>query len=210
MLVYYLNLLGCGVFAASGTLAAGRKGFDLLGVAIIAAVTAVGGGTVRDLLLDRHPVFWIAEPAYLYATFAATAVTLLYVRLTRRTADLPLLLADALGLALFTISGTQLAEDRHVPAVVAVLMGAITGSVGGVIRDVLANDVPLILRRGELYATASLAGATLYLILERAGIDRTHSALAGMSTVATLRFAAIAWGLRLPTFEVPDSKTTTS
>jgi len=197
-----LSFVGVGVFAASGALAAGRKGFDLLGVLVIAAVTAIGGGTLRDLLLDRHPVFWIADTSQFWAVLVGAAVTLTYVRLVAEPPGTSLLIADALGLALFTISGAQLAEERSVPAVVVVIMGTFTGAAGGLLRDVLSGEIPLILRRGELYATAAIVGATAYLLLEAAGVNRTTSAVLGMIAVAALRFAAIAWNLRLPVVRV--------
>src|SRR6185503_19318586 len=126
MLFYVADLIGVAVFAVSGALAAGRKGLDLLGVVVIATVTAVGGGTVRDLLLDRHPVFWIAEPGYLYVTIAAALLTLAY---TRRLPppDRALAVADALGLALFTVSGARIAEGAGMANVVVVIMATITG-----------------------------------------------------------------------------------
>src|SRR4029077_19192819 len=114
MILYALSLLGVAVFAASGALSAGRKGFDLIGVIVISAVTAIGGGTLRDVLLDRHPIFWIADPAQLVVILAAAALTLLYVRF-RKPPWTALLVADALGLALFSISGAQVAEQRGLP-----------------------------------------------------------------------------------------------
>ena len=159
---YILDLLGVGVFAVSGALAAGRKHLDWLGVAVISLVTAIGGGTVRDVLLNRHPIFWIANPAYLLVCLAATAFTLLYVHL-RIPAPRALLVADALGLAFFTISGAQIAEQSGLSWLLAILMGAITGVAGGMVRDVLCNEIPLILRRGQLYASSAIVGAALYL-----------------------------------------------
>jgi uncharacterized membrane protein YeiH len=135
------------VFAISGALAGGRKGLDLFGVTVIAIVTSIGGGTLRDLLLDRHPIFWIADPSYLWAVLAGTALTVAYTRLwvaTRRA----LLVADALGLAFFAIGGTQIALQAGKSALIALLMGTITGVAGGVMRDFLTGEVPLILRPG--------------------------------------------------------------
>jgi uncharacterized membrane protein YeiH len=205
MILYILSLIGVGVFAASGALAAGRKSFDLLGVVVISGVTAIGGGTLRDVLLDRHPIFWIADPMQLVVILAATALTLVYVRF-RRPPWTSLLVADALGLALFTISGTQVAEQRGLPGIIAVVMGTITGSAGGVLRDILSGEVPLLLRHTELYATASIAGSTVYLLAKEAGLGATPAALFGMATVAALRLAAILWRLRLPVFQVPDEE----
>jgi len=166
-------------------------------------VTAIGGGTVRDLLLDRRPIFWIADPGYLAVCLAATALTLLYVHL-RIPAFRALFVADALGLAFFTIGGVQIAEQTGLSGLLALLMGVITGVVGGVARDVLLAEIPLILRRGQLYASAAIAGAALYLLLERAGARRDAAALAGMAAIALVRFAAILWRLELPVLPLQD------
>ncbi len=203
MVLYWLGLLGVAVFAVSGALAAGRKHLDLLGVTVIAVVTAIGGGTIRDLLLDRHPIFWINDPTSLVVILLATAGTLGYVRF-RRPPWTALLIADALGLALFTINGAQIAEERQLPALIVVVMGTITGSAGGVLRDLLCGEVPLLLQQTELYATASIAGIVVYLVLEAAGLGTDHAALAGMLVVAVVRFAAIRWKLRLPAFRLTD------
>lgn len=195
------------MFAISGALAAGRKSLDWLGVAVVAVVTAIGGGTVRDLLLDRRPIFWIADPEYLLVCLAATGLTLLYVHL-RIPAFRALFVADALGLAFFTVGGVQIAEQSGVSGLLALLMGVITGVVGGVARDVLLAEIPMILRRGQLYASAAIVGAALYLLLERAGTPRDAAALGGMATIALVRFAAILWRLELPvlTLEDPDQE----
>jgi uncharacterized membrane protein YeiH len=202
-MLHVIQLVGAAVFAASGAIAAGRKRMDLIGVVVIAIVTAIGGGTIRDLLLDRHPVFWIADPSHLVVSLIAAGVTLAYVRM-RRPPDESLAVADALGLALFTILGAQVAEDRGVAGIVVVLMGTITGVAGGIIRDVLSAEVPLILRKGELYASAAIAGATLYLLLGLAGVPRAVAAPAGMVAIAALRLAAIFLGIKLPVFPVRD------
>lgn len=200
--LYLLDLLGVAIFAISGALAAGRKGLDFLGVIIIATVTAIGGGTMRDLLLDRHPVFWIDDPAYLIVITIAAALTLILVR--NRTPPLDaLLLADALGLAVFTIIGAQIAEAADVSPGIVVIMATMTGVAGGVIRDVLSNQVPLILRR-DIYATAAIVGASLYLFLQEMGADPRLAAVVGMLAVAVLRMLAIFKGLRLPVFRLPE------
>jgi uncharacterized membrane protein YeiH len=195
---YALSLLGVAVFAASGALAAGRKGFDWIGVGAIAVMTAIGGGTLRDLLLDRHPIFWIADPAYLWVVLGAATVTLGYAR-RHHPPDSLLLVADALGLAFFTISGAQVAEQQGLPGLAVVAMGVITGTAGGVLRDVLCNEVPLLFGPLDtLYATAAIAGACAYLALQAGGVERDGAELVGMGLVAALRLAAIAWQLRLP------------
>ncbi len=202
---YALELLGVAVFAVSGVLAAGSKGLDLLGVAVIAIVTAVGGGTLRDLLLDRHPTFWIADTTYLWVILAATLLTLGYVRFwiaTRRA----LLVADALGLAFFTIAGAQIAEQAGVTGLIAVLMGVITGVAGGVVRDVLTREIPLVMRPGRLYATAAIVGATSYVLLVHWGVMPDAAALVGMSAIAVLRLMAILWRLELPVIRLPEEE----
>lgn len=203
MTFYLFDLFGVAVFAVSGALAAGRKSLDLIGVAVLAVVTAIGGGTIRDVLLDRHPIFWIADPTYLVVILVSAALTMLYVRL-RTPPRMSLRVADALGLALFSISGAQIAEQADLPALIVVLMGAITGSAGGVLRDVLSAEVPILMRQTELYATASIIGTSVYLLLGTAGIARDPAALIAMVVVAAIRIAAIYWGLRLPVFRVHD------
>jgi len=199
-----LDFLGVAVFAISGALAAGRKHLDLVGVIVIATVTAIGGGTIRDLLLDRNPVFWIADPAYLYVIFTAAIGTVIYARYFDPP-DRMLAIADALGLAFFTISGAQIAEIANVPPIVVVIMATLTGCAGGVVRDVLSAEIPMVLRPGHLYATAAILGAVVYLILQNY-LDRASSALIAMVCAASLRLAAIMWELTLPAFRLRGPK----
>lgn len=189
MFLYWLELFGVAVFAISGALVAARKGMDPFGVIVIAVVTAIGGGTLRDVLLARHPIFWFENTAYLIVIIAAALFTMIYTRF--RTAPFKaLLIADAFGLALFTVSGAQIAEQLALPALIVVLMAAITGTAGGVLRDVLCAEVPLILKQ-DIYATASLAGATVYVAGRHWAFDATIVALSAMATVFALRMAAI-------------------
>lgn len=198
MMLYFLDLLGVAVFAVSGALAAGRKGMDLLGVIVIAALTAIGGGTVRDVLLDRHPIFWIADPVYLLVILAAAGATLVYARWRPPPGNL-LLFADAAGLALFTLLGAQIAEKSGLSPIIVVLMGTMTGSAGGVLRDILSAEIPLILRR-DIYATAAIVGASFYLLAQSLGLTRDWSFAIGLAVVMGLRVYAIGRGWRLPTF----------
>jgi uncharacterized membrane protein YeiH len=202
---YVLDLFGVAVFSVSGALAAGRKGMDFLGVVVIAAVTAVGGGTLRDILLNRHPIFWIADPTYLFIVCLAAVCTLCYVRVQPPPGN-TLLFADALGLALFTISGTQTGEAAGLSPIIAVLMGTITGVAGGVMRDILSAEIPFILHR-DIYATAAIAGSSLYLILKAEGCQNLWAFGWGMVVVLALRLLAMLWGLRLPIFRLPHGNT---
>ena len=192
-----LDYAGVAVFAASGALAAARKNLDILGVVVIATVTAIGGGTVRDVLLDRV-VFWIAQPRYLYVILFAAMATVAYTR-RLRPPERALALLDALGLAFFTVSGAQIAEGLEHTGIVVVVMGTLTGVAGGVLRDVLSGEIPLILRKGQIYATAAIAGAVAYLVLQ-GFVDRTVAALAGMACIAAIRIGAIAFNWTLPVF----------
>lgn len=197
-LVYGIGIAGVAAQAAAGVLDAGRKPFDLFGIVVVALAAALGGGTLRDVLLDRA-VFWIADQRYLIGAMAAGLATFALVRLVRLPARL-FLLPDALGLALFTVSGTQAALALGAPWLVASLMGVITGVFGGIVRDVLCNELPLVFT-GELYATASWAGALLLLGLMAHGISPGAAALAGGSLTLALRLCAIRFGWRLPMFK---------
>ncbi|HJQ18945.1 MAG TPA: trimeric intracellular cation channel family protein [Gemmatimonadaceae bacterium] len=204
-MLHAFDLIGIAVFAISGALAAGRKGLDLIGVLVLAIVTAVGGGTIRDVLLDRHPIVWLHEPAYLVVMVASAFATMIYVRFFRPPEAL-LLVADALGLALFSVAGAQIAERAGLPALGCVLLGTITGSAGGLVRDVLTAEIPLVLKRGDLYASAAIIGTSIYLALEALGASQQSAALTGMALVAIVRLAAIWWRLRLPVFEVQPTR----
>jgi uncharacterized membrane protein YeiH len=200
--VYALDLFGVAVFAVSGALAAGRKGMDLFGVMVVSTVTAVGGGTLRDVLLDNQPLFWVRDVNYLLVAFGAAALTLAYVRAFRPPRG-ALLVADAFGLALFTVIGARVALEAGAPALICVIMGVVTGSAGGLLRDVLCAEVPLLLRR-DVYALAAMAGASLYVLLEGSGVAVIVSAPLSVGAVFAIRLAAIRWDLHAPTFELEE------
>lgn len=202
-MLYVLDLIGVAVFAVSGALAAGRKQLDVLGVIVLALVTAVGGGTIRDVLLDRHPIFWLADASYL-GVIVTSALLTVAVGGRRRPHDTILLVADALGLALFSVSGAQIAERSGLPWAAGIVLGTVTGAAGGAVRDVLSAEIPLILRRGNLYASAAIAGTAAYFALEGAGMRRAPATLIGMGLVAGVRLASIWWRLQLPVFRIED------
>ncbi|HET9679582.1 MAG TPA: trimeric intracellular cation channel family protein [Gammaproteobacteria bacterium] len=202
-MLYLFDLAGVAVFAVSGALVAGRKSLDIFGVFIIAVVTAIGGGTLRDLLLDRHPLFWVEDPTYLLVISIAAFATMITVRVSRPPRQV-LLVADALGLAVFCILGVRIAVAAGTGPLIAVLMGTMSGVAGGMLRDVLCGEVPLILRR-DLYATAALAGASVYLLLHSLQLASPLAGIIGMLIVVGLRLAAIFLGWRLPIFRLPDN-----
>ena len=198
---YLLDLLGVAVFAISGALAGAHRGLDLFGIAVLAAVTAIGGGTLRDVLLNRHPVFWLSDPKYLYVILAAVAVTILG-QVYLPNLQTALLVADAFGLGLLALSGAQIAEaDRHA-WIVVILMGTMTGVAGGVVRDLLSGVVPLLLRR-DIYATAAIVGICLYLLMQALGIKRFWAFTLGLVAVVAIRLLAIAFAWQLPVFTPP-------
>jgi len=196
--LYILDLFGVVVFAVTGALAAGRKRMDLFGVTVLALATALGGGTARDLVLGTGSVFWVADPLYVVVGAAAAVLTFIVARLWRLP-ERVLLVGDAFGLAVFTVIGADKALGLDVSPAIAVLMGMMTGTVGGMIRDVLSGEIPLILRR-EVYATASLCGAVVFVVLASVFPGAWANAAAAVAVVLAIRLAAIRFRLSLPTF----------
>lgn len=200
-LLYWVGLVAVAVNALTGVLDSGRKQMDLIGAVLVGVATALGGGTIRDLLLDRN-VFWVVDQTYLIAALSAGLITFFAVR-NRPLPPRLFLIPDAFGLALFTIVGTQIALQWHAPWLVASLMGVITGVVGGVLRDILCNDVPLVFLKGELYATAAWVGALALIGLQEVGISAVGSAWIGMAIVLLLRLLAMRYHLTLPALNSP-------
>jgi uncharacterized membrane protein YeiH len=197
-LLYWVGLAAVAVNALTGVLDAGRKQMDLVGVVMVGCATALGGGTVRDLLLDRQ-VFWIADQTYLVVALVTTLAVFFLVRGWRLPPRL-FLIPDAVGLALFTVVGTQVALEWQAPWLVASLLGVITGVVGGVLRDVLCNEVPLIFVRGELYASAAWAGALALVGLQALQVAPVTAAWCGMAIIFAARMLAMAFRISLPTY----------
>jgi uncharacterized membrane protein YeiH len=166
-------------------------------VVLVALTSALGGGSMRDMLIER-PVFWVADQTYLVAAIAAGVATFVLARLVRLPANL-FLVPDALGLALFTIVGTQAALTYGAPWFVASFLGVVTGVFGGVLRDILCNEVPLVFT-GELYATASWTGAIAFIALLHAGVAGPLAGALAMAAIFATRLAAIRWRLTLPNF----------
>lgn len=200
--------IGVAVFALTGALIAARKGMDPFGFALLATVTGVGGGTLRDLLIGARPVFWVGDPSdVLVCVLVAEGVFALG---PKRVAALEggrrgrvLLWADALGLALFAVVGTAKALAAGVPAVSAVALGTITATFGGIIRDILAGTTPLVLRQ-EIYVTAAALGAAVMVGLQALGLDPFLSAGAGLLASFVLRALALLRGWSLPAFPPRD------
>jgi len=195
-LLYVLDLFGIAVFATTEALSARERDMDVFGVIVIALVTAIGGGSLRDVLLGRTPVFWIQDTTYIIigTIFALLTAPATHFKLLPRR---PLLIADAFGLAVFTVIGTQIALDNGVSSLIAIILGVMSAVAGGVIRDLLSDQIPLILRK-EIYATASFCGALAYLLCQNLPVVMTFSTTIGVLTTLLLRLAAIRWGWSLP------------
>lgn len=203
--IYFFDLCGTAVFALSGALAAGRHRMDPFGVIVLAAVTAVGGGSIRDALMGATPVFWLTDPNYIIVILATVLATLLLVRKPRKVPQYVLPVADALGLALFTVIGAEKALGLGFTGIVAVVMGLITGVGGGIIRDLLCRQIPMVLRT-EIYATASIIGGIGYTASLHLGMN-SHSALfLAMASALAIRLAAIKWHLSLPAFDLKTKR----
>jgi uncharacterized membrane protein YeiH len=196
-LVQIFTLAGTAVFAASGALAAGRRALDPVGVLVLAIVTAAGGGTLRDVLMDRHPIFWIADPSSIGVSALAAAITWFWVR-KYPAPERALQYADAFGLAFFSIAGARIAQNAGLSPLIVTIMAAITGCAGGLIRDVLVAEVPLVFRQSELYVTACVAGVVAYLSLAAFGVNVEIAGTTGMAIIALIRLASIRWNITLP------------
>jgi uncharacterized membrane protein YeiH len=196
-LVHFFDILAAVVFAVSGALVASRKRMDVMGFMWLAVITGVGGGTVRDVILNV-PVFWVQNPAYLAACLV-TAVVMHFVAPLVESRYRTLLWFDAFGLALVTVAGTVKASDVGAPPLVAVAMGAVTGIVGGIIRDTLGH-VPSVLLGHEIYVTASVLGACVYVGLNGLGVGRFTAMIAGFLVAFVVRGLAIKYRWSLPVF----------
>ncbi len=192
-------------FATSGILEAARKRLDAVGVCMVAGLAAFGGGTLRDVLLDRRPFFWVAHAGWLWGLLALCALAMLFMRArhfapTERAMQWP----DALGLGLFTASGTQVALDSGAPAIVAVLMGVVTAVFGGVLRDIVCNEIPSAFRDHRPYAVCAFAGAWVLVAAQALGAADWLGLLAAAAATALLRALALITGYTLPRWSPGD------
>jgi uncharacterized membrane protein YeiH len=191
-----LFLIGAGVFAITGVLAAARQDMDVMSFIVIGLVTAIGGGTLRDVMLGLQP-FWLQQPAYLYVTSAAAAATFFFERRFRATYQ-ALLYLDALATAVFTVIATERTLHLGFEPGIAILMGVITGIGGGVLRDLLTGQPTILLRR-ELSMTPIIIGGALYVVVRNnAGLPPLQVSLLGIAAITAVRFGAIRWGWAFP------------
>lgn len=198
-MLYVIGLLAVGFSAVTGALAAEGRRLDLFGVLVLALVTALGGGTLRDLVLDV-PVFWSTDDGYLWTAIAAGSVTFAAVRRWHPPHQF-LLIADAIGLAFVAVLGTEKALAHQTTATTAIILGVVTGVAGGMLRDLLCGEVPLVFRpETYLYATAAFGGDLIYVVLHRAAIGRQTCLLVSAGIILGLRLAGLKWKLGLPVY----------
>lgn len=199
LLLTAIEALATLAFALSGLLEAARKRLDAVGVCLVAGLAAFGGGTLRDVLLDRRPFFWVAHSEWLWGLLALCVGAMFFLRAkhfapTERAMQWP----DALGLGLFSASGTQLALGQDLPGIVAVLMGVITATFGGVLRDIVCNEIPTALRDHRPYAVCAFIGGWVLVIAQHLGVPPSVGLVMGAATATGLRVLALVTGFTLP------------
>jgi uncharacterized membrane protein YeiH len=186
-------------YAASGFIEARKRRLDAIGTFLVAVATAFGGGTARDIMLERRPFYWVEHQEYVIVIFVLSFFAPFVLRLmSNLLTERALLVADAIGLGLFSISGTSIALDAQMPAFTAVMMGVVTGVFGGLIRDVVCNEVPLLLRDSRPYATCAFVGCWLYLLLDRLNVDSIYSLLIATGFILVARLVTFKLNVRLP------------
>lgn len=197
---YYFEIFGVLFYGISGALAADEKsGKDWFGVTFTAFITSLGGGTIRDVLLGSYPIVWIKDPNILYAVGAGIILAALFYSFFMKLRK-TFMLFDTLGIALFTIVGVEKALSLGVNPIVAMIMGMFTAIMGGVIRDIMINEIPIVFRK-EIYATACLAGAVVYVTLDFIGIERIINFFISGTLIVIIRLAALRYNLSIPQFK---------
>lgn len=197
-MLYILDYAGVVVFAATGALAASRKQLDIIGFLFFAALTGVGGGTLRDLVLGRTPVFWVVDPAYVLACLATGVIVFFAAHLVEWRYRL-LLWLDAIGLAAYCVMGAAIGLASTGSAPIAIITGILTATCGGILRDILADE-PSVLLRSEIYISAALAGACTFTLLEAFDLPSFVSSAAGFVAAFALRGGAIRYGWTIPRY----------
>lgn len=200
-----LDLLGTTAFAISGALAAMNRRLDIFGIFIIAFVTAIGGGTVRDMLIGNTPVTWMENIIYIYLIGVVTILSIIFRRKLNYLKT-SLFLFDTIGLGIFTITGVEIGIQNGLNPIISITLGAMTGTFGGVIRDILCNEIPVIFRK-EIYATACLVGGLAFVIMHALGVPQDVIYLATSLTVIVIRLVVVKYAISLPSFYLSSEKT---
>ena len=197
-LIKFIEILAILVGAFSGFIEARRKRMDLVGVFTVAFITAFGGGTLRDILLDQRPLFWVTHQEYAILIFILALVAAPAIRTLRQVvSERMIVIADAIGLGLFSIAGVASALDAHMPIFIASMMGVITGIFGGVLRDIVCNEVPMVFRDGKPYAICAFIGSWMYLLMKKFGIDPDFALWSSATVITALRLITWKFDMRL-------------
>ncbi len=200
MLFYTLDIVGTAAFAISGALTAIEEKFDIFGIAIIAICTAMGGGTLRDMMIGNTPVFWMVDLQYFYLVIAAVAASFFFYRTLKKSSE-SLMLFDTIGLGIFTLIGIQKGLFIHLHPLVCILLGTVTASFGGVIRDVLCGRAPIIFHK-EIYATASIAGGCIFFLLRYLDLSMDIDYILTIIAVIFIRLMALKYHWELPQIKI--------
>jgi uncharacterized membrane protein YeiH len=203
MMIFILEWTGLCAFVMTGAIVAARRNMDVIGFILLGTVTGIGGGTARDVILGRFPVWWVAEPSYLVGCIVVSIAGFFIVPLLGQTRLL--LWLDAVGLALFAVSGAYSAQVAGASPMIAITMGVVTATFGGMIRDVLSGASPVVLSK-EIYVTAALAGSATYVGLGELGLPGTIALIAGFAVAMLLRSLALYFNLSLPRYRAGESK----
>lgn len=199
-LLFLFDMIGIVACSVSGTILAKHKNFDVFGCLLVSMVTAIGGGTVRDVILDRHPLFWMVDMSYLIVITLSSLAMQIFFHPSSRRVDKFVKISDTIGLSAFTLIGIKVAQSMGANVPVSLLLGVITIIVGGIIRDMICNEIPLVLQQ-EIYITAALAGGILYFIMRGLGITDWLTEITTMLTIFTIRTLAIRYDWQFPQIE---------
>lgn len=195
-IIYALDLIGIFACTVAATVLAKRLHFDLFGAILISFIGSVGGGTIRDLLLNRHPIFWLHDLNYLYLILIVSVIAQIFYHSIERL-DRAMRWFDALGLAAFTVIGIEAAISRQMPAPIILMMGVFTAVIGGVFRDIVCRQIPLVLQK-EIYITASLIGGSAYLLMLHTAINDWTRTIITLTLIFSIRMLAVYRGWNLP------------
>ena len=202
ILLYLLDMVGVIACAIAGTLLAQHKGFDIAGCILVSMVNAIGGGTLRDMALDRHPLFWMTDLNYVIVITLTSLILQIFFHLYHKI-DKALKFFDAIGLAAFSVIGFKVALAQDMSPVIAVMMGVWTAIIGGLLRDIICNEIPLLLQR-EIYITASIAGSLSYLALDYWGVDAITNEFMMLFIIFAVRMLALKFDWHLPSIRLVD------
>ncbi|WP_019672798.1 trimeric intracellular cation channel family protein [Psychrobacter lutiphocae] len=199
-LIYLFDMVGVVACSIAGTLLAQHKGFDVTGCILVSMVNAIGGGTIRDIVIDRHPLFWMLDLNYLLVITITSLILQIFFHLYHKI-DTALKLFDAIGLAAFSVIGLEVALNHGAPPVVAILMAVCTAIVGGMVRDIICNEIPLVLQK-EIYITASIIGSCIYLLLRSYGVETGVNDLITLAVIFGVRILALRFDWHLPSIRL--------